>query len=78
VAAGKEPLAEPADPMIGGLSVWQWFRIFTDTHVPNGMGAFMRMEWPEAGGYADQPECVKVGISEVCSALMKEAARSAK
>ncbi len=62
--------------MLGGLSVYQWFSVFSDTHAPNGMGAFVRMEWPEPGGYAAQPEVVRMALSEVGVALTKEAKRS--
>lgn len=67
---------EPQDPMVGGLSVGQWFELFDDTHVPNGMGAWVRIEWPEPGGYAEQPAVVPLAMSLVAEARTKEAQRS--
>jgi len=66
-------LAEPADPMWGGLHVWDWIALFYDTHTPNGMGAFLRLEWPEPGGLADQPDIVVRALHEVAAVIYAEA-----
>ena len=72
-AAGAPAHAEPVDPMLGGLKVGTWFNIFYDTHCAIGMGGLVRVEWPEPGGYADQPAVVVTALSEVRQAVMKEA-----
>lgn len=76
VAAGVEPAAEPVDPGLGGLKVAQWFELFFDTHQGNGMGGFSRVEWPEPGGYAEQPAVVAVAMRLVSEAVLAEAKRS--
>lgn len=73
LAAGKEALREPPDPLLGGLQVGQWFVIFDETHAQSGMGTFIRLEWPEEGGYAEQPAVVMVAFRLVEEAKMKEA-----
>jgi hypothetical protein len=66
---GQVLLAEPRDPMIGGISVQVWFELFYDTHSPNGMGGFIRTEWPEPGGFAEQPALVSAVFATVQEVL---------
>ncbi len=73
LAAGKGLLREPEDPMLGGLSVGQWFELFDETHAPNGMGALVRIEWPEPGGLAEQPAVVPLAMAMVAEARLREA-----
>jgi hypothetical protein len=77
-AAGKDPLAEPADPMLGGLSVAAWFELFWNTHEPTGLGGVRRTEWPEPGGVGDQPHVAVVALTTVLSAVTKEAEDEAR
>lgn len=72
VAAGKAPFAEPIDPRIGGLNVAQWFEVFHDTHTATGMGGFLRTDWPEEGGYAEQPAVVITAFRLVTEAILTE------
>ena len=67
--AGRPILAEPIDPMWGGLSVPQWISLFYDTHAPNGMGGMVRIEWPEPGGLAEQPDVVVRAFGVVASQI---------
>lgn len=78
LAMGKEPLAEPQDPMIGGWSVGDWFQVFTDTHTPNGMGGLLREEWPDGRTYIEQPAVVLTALGLVKHALMEATKSSAK
>ncbi len=76
LAAGVNLLAEPQDPMIGGLDASAWFEIFYDTHAGTGMGGFVRVEWPEPGGYAEQPTMVPAVMREVGLAILAEEKRN--
>lgn len=58
--------------MIGGLNVYVWFDLFHGTHLPNGMGSFSRMEWPDEGGFADQVAMVPSMMYEVMEFVIKE------
>jgi hypothetical protein len=69
IAEGQNLLAEPVDPLFGGLTVWQWFELFVGTHAPNGMGAFVRIEWPDGGAYADQAALTVHALGFVSEAL---------
>lgn len=73
---GQVMLAEPRDPMVGGISVGGWFQLFTDTHSPNGMGGFTRIEWPEPGGLADQPALVPEVLHIVQDEILEAARRN--
>jgi hypothetical protein len=73
LVAGKEPLMEPQDPMLGGMPVSAWIAVFWDTHTGNGMGGVMRVEWPDEGGYAAQANVTVEALDEVQSAVLKEA-----
>lgn len=73
LAAGIDLKMEPVDPMLGGLPVPQWFDVFYDTHAGTGMGGFARTEWPEPGGYADQPSSVVTALALVGEAILKQA-----
>jgi hypothetical protein len=76
VAAGKAQFADARDPLWGGLTVDVWFDLFAATHCPNGQGGFVRVEWPEPGGLADQPTVVVRAFSLVQSAIIAEMERS--
>lgn len=76
VAAGKELFADTRDPMWGGLSVPAWFDLFAATHCANGTGGFVRVEWPEPGGLADQPTVVVRAFSLVQEAILTEMERA--
>lgn len=72
LAAGAEPLAEPQDPMLGGLPVGAWFALFRDTHEPDGFGGMRRAEWPDGGAYADQPAVLVEALAAVREAVVTE------
>lgn len=76
VAAGKESFADAQDPMWGGISVDAWFELFWATHCPSGSGGFIRVEWPEPGGLAEQPTIVIRAFSLVREAVLMEMERS--
>lgn len=52
--AGRELLAEPVDPLIGGLDAMSWLSLYHACHEPSGFGGMRRVEWPAAGGLENQ------------------------
>jgi hypothetical protein len=73
--AGKALLAEPVDPIVGGLTCHSWLDLYQACHEPNGMGGMTRVEWPDGGSLADQPACVVVVFSIIGQLVAAESAR---
>lgn len=73
MAAGLRLLAEPVDPMEGGVSVSDWVEMWYDTHAGNGMGGVTRIEWPDGGAYLSQPAIAVAMLSLVGAEIVKQA-----
>lgn len=73
--AGKGKLAEPVDPVAGGLRCEEWLELYAVCHEPNGMGGMRRVEWPDAGGLAEQAACVVAIFSIIGQLVAAESAR---
>lgn len=72
LVAGLQPLAEPADPRIGGLSVDAWLVLFLDCYEGTGMG-IRRVEWPDVGGIAEQPNLTVAMFSVLQDVVITQA-----
>lgn len=70
--AGRPLLAEPVDPLFGGLPAEQWMSLYYACHEPSGFGGMRRIEWPDEGGVSRQAYVTVMVFSEIGAELSKE------
>jgi hypothetical protein len=54
LAQGAPQLAEPQDPLDGGLSIVDWCRLWKMCHAVTGNGIWL-IQWPDGRSLLEQP-----------------------
>ena len=54
MAEGMRRMAEPLDPMEGGLSIDAWMALWLNCHAVTGMGTWQQA-WPDGRPLVEQP-----------------------
>jgi hypothetical protein len=73
LAAGLPLLAEPRDPMEGGLSAGAWMALWSACHAVTGLGLW-RTVWPDGGATTEQP-ALAVAMFDLITAQALEASK---
>jgi hypothetical protein len=63
--AGLHQLAEPQDPIPGGLRISDWVELWGLCHEYDEVGNVKRREWPEAGSLIEQPSMTVTMFQEI-------------